>query len=267
MSNQGKRATDDDEVEQLLRAAQDDMILKLNLNSHMARASASAAIDPDLDRRFQALRKPQKPTKVENSTERAPTKMDNGDSKVDEATAADDLFARFTALKNSLPSYTRNENKSNFPGDASIDQLVTEEQSDDEVEKVIKWAIDAARLDPSPPSDDEDDDDDNDNDNDDADESDGVVFARFTALKNSLPSYTRNENKSNFPGDASIDQQVTEEQSEDEVEKVIKWAIDAARLDPSPPSDDEDDDDDNDNDNDDADESDGVDSCEKGKRK
>ncbi|KAL7110956.1 hypothetical protein ACP275_05G058600 [Erythranthe tilingii] len=64
MSNSGKKkAADDDEVEQLLRAAQDDMLLKLNLNSHMARGSSAAAIDPDLDRRFLALKKTPKPTK------------------------------------------------------------------------------------------------------------------------------------------------------------------------------------------------------------
>ncbi|XP_075088363.1 uncharacterized protein LOC142170365 [Nicotiana tabacum] len=47
-------------------------------------------------------------------------------------------------LKSSLPAYS-----------SSANQLVAEEneEDDDEVEKVIKWAIDAARLDPSPPSD------------------------------------------------------------------------------------------------------------------
>ncbi|KAK4423302.1 hypothetical protein Salat_1913000 [Sesamum alatum] len=154
MSNPGKKTTDDDEVEQLLRAAQDDVLLKLNVDSHMARGSASAAIDPDLDRRFQALKKkPQRPTKLDDSTKRPPTKVDTGDSKVDGAPAEDDdLFARFAALKNSLPSYNKNESKSNFPAD----EQATEEESEDEVDKVIKWAIDAARLDPSPSSDDDD---------------------------------------------------------------------------------------------------------------
>lgn len=127
-------------MEQLLRAAQDDVLLKLSINSHMSRA---AAINPDLDRRFQALKKPQKPTQADNST-----------TKIDGAAANDDLISRFAALKSSLPSHSRTEKKS----DESINQLVTEEEEeDDEVEKVIKWAIDAARLDPSPPSDDDDD--------------------------------------------------------------------------------------------------------------
>ncbi|KAI3453254.1 hypothetical protein Pfo_009917 [Paulownia fortunei] len=175
MSNSGKKTTEDDEVEQLLRAAQDDVLLKLNLNSHMARASASAAIDPDLDRRFQALKKPQKPTKVDDSMKRVPTKMDTGNNKVDGVVGEDDLIARFAALKNSLSSYNRDENKSNFPSDASVNQQVTEGESEDEVEKVIKWAMDAARLDPSPPSDDDDDNHgiDDDDDNDGIDDDDG----------------------------------------------------------------------------------------------
>lgn len=160
-------------MEQLLRAAQDDMLLKLSLNSHMARASASAAIDPDLDRRFQALKKPQQPRKVDDSMKREPKKMDSGDNKVDDVAAEDDLFARFVALKNSLPSHSRKENKSNFPGDESVNQQVTEEENEDEVEKVIKWAIDAARLDPSPPSDDDDDNDCSDDDHNDDDDNGG----------------------------------------------------------------------------------------------
>ncbi|KAK6146609.1 hypothetical protein DH2020_020478 [Rehmannia glutinosa] len=139
MSNSGKKTTDQDEVEQLLRAAQDDMLLKLNLNSHMARASASAAIDPDLDRRFQALKKPQKPAKVDDSMKKVPKRMDTGDNKVDGAAADDDLFARFAALKNSIPSHNRNEhNKSDFPSEGSVNQQVTEEESEDEVEKGAK---------------------------------------------------------------------------------------------------------------------------------
>lgn len=133
-------------MEQLLRATQDDLLLKLSVNSHTTRA---AAINPDLDRRFQALKKPQNPTELQNSH---PPKKDN---KVGGTVAdGDDLFARFAALKNSIPSHTRKEE--------STDQQVTEEEDEDEVEKVIKWAIDAARLDPSPPSDDDDDSEDDD---------------------------------------------------------------------------------------------------------
>lgn len=146
MSNLGKKLGDDDEVEQLLRAAQDDMLLKLNVNSHMARASASAAIDPDLDRRFLALKKP---TKSDGSVKRVPKEVD---SKAAVASPEDDLFTRFAALKSSIPSHN-----SNIPMDGST--VAEEDNDEDEVEKVIKWAIDAARLDPSRPSDNEDDDD------------------------------------------------------------------------------------------------------------
>ncbi|KAL7149689.1 hypothetical protein ABFS83_05G057600 [Erythranthe nasuta] len=174
MSNSGKKkAADDDEVEQLLRAAQDDMLLKLNLNSHMARGSAAAAIDPDLDRRFLALKKPQKPPKVDDPTKSVPAKVDSGGSRVDGA-SDDDLFARFTALKNTIPSHNKSESRSNLSGDAPANQPAAEEEeeSEDEVEKVMKWAIDAARLDPSQPSDDDDDDYDCSDDEDDCSDDD-----------------------------------------------------------------------------------------------
>ncbi|KAL6566268.1 hypothetical protein OROGR_001883 [Orobanche gracilis] len=159
MSSSGKKTTDDDEVEQLLRAAQDDMLLKLNVNSHMARAAGSTPIDPDLNRRFEALKRPQNPSRIHDPLKKVPAKMDtNSASEVNGAAADDDLFARFTALKKSLPSHSRNRLGSNFPSDLSVNQEVKEEESEDEVEKVIKWAIDAARLDPSPSSDDDDDD-------------------------------------------------------------------------------------------------------------
>uniref|UniRef100_A0A5B7C1T8 Uncharacterized protein n=1 Tax=Davidia involucrata TaxID=16924 RepID=A0A5B7C1T8_DAVIN len=122
---------DGDEVDMLLRAAEDEIVLKLSINSHMSRGRGSY-IDPDLDRRFQALKSS---SKASNSKATA----DNED---------DDLFAKFSALKSSLPSTSsvnhKRPNKSN---------------DEDEVQKVIQWAMDAARLDPSPPSDTGDDDD------------------------------------------------------------------------------------------------------------
>ncbi|KAL3653521.1 hypothetical protein CASFOL_003202 [Castilleja foliolosa] len=143
-----KKTTDDDGVELLLRAAQDDVLLKLSPNSHATRASA--AIDPDLDRRFEALKNPQKPAKIDDRTKKLPAKTDAGVSRKSSGAAADDdLLARFAALKISLPSHNRSEQKS------SLLDGVEEDESEDEVEKVINWAIDAARLDPSPPSDDE----------------------------------------------------------------------------------------------------------------
>ncbi|OWM77107.1 hypothetical protein CDL15_Pgr013198 [Punica granatum] len=46
-----------DKVEQLLQAAHDDVLLKLFLNSHVAR-STSHSLDLDLSYRFQALKSP-----------------------------------------------------------------------------------------------------------------------------------------------------------------------------------------------------------------
>lgn len=126
-NNRRKKKAEDDEVEELLRAAEDDVFLKLSLNSHMARGSSTQFIDPDLDQRFRALKSKQTP-KTKNPIPQQPCST---------STASDvNLFPRFAALKSSLPAYS-SEN----------------EEDDDEVEKVIKWAIDAARLDPSPPSD------------------------------------------------------------------------------------------------------------------
>ncbi|EPS72474.1 hypothetical protein M569_02287, partial [Genlisea aurea] len=145
-----RRASDEDEVEQLIKAAQDEVLLKLNVDTHMVRPSAS--IDPDLDRRFHALKKSQKPT---SSTARTDDEFDN------KRPSGGDALARFAALS--------------MGSNDSINQPETDEGSDDEddeVERVLRWAFDAARLDPSPPdefddrdfgegnSDDDDDDDD-----------------------------------------------------------------------------------------------------------
>ncbi|KAK4348156.1 hypothetical protein RND71_034495 [Anisodus tanguticus] len=130
--SRGKKS-ESDEVEKLLRAAEDDVFLKLSVNSHMARGSS---IDPDLDQRFQALRSKKNPTVSQQGM--------GLDKQPPSAMESDDLFTRFAALKSSLPAYSS----------ASSSAVVEneEEDDDDEVEKVIKWAIDAARLDPSPSS-------------------------------------------------------------------------------------------------------------------
>ncbi|KAI5422330.1 uncharacterized protein LOC127076240 [Lathyrus oleraceus] len=143
----GKRTMkkEDDEVEQMLRAAQDEILLNLSLNSHLSRPSPSSSTilhpDPDLDldleRRFQALKS--------NSKNQQPL----------------DPSTRFDALKA----------KSHHPVNANDIVSASEppfqyEESDEEdeeaqIQKLIEWAKDAARLDPSPPSpavsDDEDD--------------------------------------------------------------------------------------------------------------
>lgn len=161
---------EEDEVEELLRAAEDSMLLKLSLNSHMSRGSSSTIIDPDLDRRFQALRSKPNPTPSSKSKPNTqlpypppsvPTDLNlNSDYKPQE----DDLFARFTALKSSsIPAHSSSSSSLN----EQQKKFENGDDDEDEVEKLIRWAVDAARLDPSPPSDT-----DNDTDHSDSDDTD-----------------------------------------------------------------------------------------------
>lgn len=171
-SSSRKKATEAiDEVEELLRASHDDVLLKLSVNSHIARSGSStedSMIDPDLDRRFQALKsKPKIPT----TSRRIDSDKKNPAKFVDSIEENDDLFARFAAIKSSLPSYSSSSSVSVGPGHQLKGGEENEsENEEDEVEKLINWAIDAARLDPSPPSDVEDDEDDSDFEKDSDDE-------------------------------------------------------------------------------------------------
>ncbi|KAG5413845.1 hypothetical protein IGI04_001412 [Brassica rapa subsp. trilocularis] len=90
---------EDDEVEQLLQAAQDEMILKLSVDSHASR-SRSDYLDPDLHSRFLALRsKPsQQQKKTTTTTEQKRRPVSPTKSKDAEETP-DDLMLRFAALK------------------------------------------------------------------------------------------------------------------------------------------------------------------------
>jgi len=178
-----------DEVEELLRAAEDATLLKLNVNAHTVHGSSSD-LHPDLNHRFQALRGGSKTTtKMGASTTRAPVPEA---AKVEEDEAEDDLFARFSALKASLPnpsscaissstdvntSCNTPGNISKLPGDSLGVVNNIDFEDEDEVEKVIRWAMDAARLDPSPPSDEDDDtkDDDNYDDSEQSDEDGDAV--------------------------------------------------------------------------------------------
>lgn len=165
----------DDEVDELLRAAHDDVLIKLSLNSHIAHLGTSSSIDPDLDSRFQALKARQsksKSSKLDASQVTIVCEKKNPEKVLHTVDESDDLFARFAALKgSSLPSHP--SSAADVGGRDEVQQLVNDD-GEDEVEKVIKWAIDAARLDPSPPSDSDteeggDDDDDLSDDRDDDD--------------------------------------------------------------------------------------------------
>ncbi|CAL5004105.1 unnamed protein product [Urochloa decumbens] len=116
------------EVEALLRAAQDAVMLKLQANSHLissTSASAPAApldapaeapdpLEDDLARRFNALK----------SRAAAPKPASAGAGAPAGGGGMDELEARFAALK----------------GESSEDE-------ESEVDKVMRWAMDAARLD------------------------------------------------------------------------------------------------------------------------
>lgn len=143
--NKGKtktRKTEEDQVEELLRAAQDDMLLSLSVDSHISHLS-------DVERRFQAL-KLNKPTPKAAAPPNSNSTAIQADVDPElKAVLGDDLSARFAALKASMPMPS---SSSSIISPDYDDDAVDE---DDEVEKLMRWAKDAARLDPSPPSDDE----------------------------------------------------------------------------------------------------------------
>lgn len=162
-----------DEVEDLLRQAEDAALLKLSVNAHMAHHSSSD-LPPDLAHRFQSLKfGPSTSKSSQNSTTasivRAELGRDQSSAPIDDD--PDDLFARFTALKASLPkpsaaSYSSftvdpvQEESSELVNQVGGDSKLAmegdfNENHENEVEKIIRWAVDAARLDPSPESDDD----------------------------------------------------------------------------------------------------------------
>ncbi|XP_010250862.1 PREDICTED: nucleolin [Nelumbo nucifera] len=151
---------DKDEVEELLRAAEEEMLLKLSVNSHMARASSSP-LDRDLAHRFEALKKPSAPpgiTKV-RLPPKQPIVKTKEDDELNRILGAD-LSARFGALKGSSSSVTESQMSSvRSDGGDGVDDKEDDEDEDgaskSEVEKLIQWAMDAARLDPSRSDDDE----------------------------------------------------------------------------------------------------------------
>ncbi|CAH2078082.1 unnamed protein product [Thlaspi arvense] len=152
-----RRGKEDDEVEQLLQAAQDEMILKLSVDSHTS-SSKPDYLDPDLHSRFLALRskpsqsqKKKKDQHLEKRRPRSPPKSNDAEE------TPDDLMLRFAALKSSLPSSSSSSVSPSVIPPCEIGEDADEIGEDAEVEKLIQWAIDAARLDPSPPSDDDDD--------------------------------------------------------------------------------------------------------------
>ncbi|KAF7101879.1 hypothetical protein CFC21_103095 [Triticum aestivum] len=141
MSGGGRKPVGDDaEVEALLRAAQDAVLLKLQANSHLVSSSSSAAsnplaldegpgpLDDDLARRLDALRSRPAPPKRPGG---APTPAAGG---------MDEMEARFAALKGAAVCPDKETR-------VRLEDLGGESDEEDEVEKVMRWAMDAARLD------------------------------------------------------------------------------------------------------------------------
>ncbi|XP_061949384.1 nonsense-mediated mRNA decay protein 2 [Populus nigra] len=154
-----KNEEEEDPVDQLLQSAQDELLLKLSVDSHMSRVSPDYLL-PDLDRRFQALKSRPTTTAIQSSTIISKSRPSKSQDDVD----PDDLFARFTALK--APNNTTSS--STVSGPSGFDQGGDEDE-EDEVEKIIRWAKDSSRLDHSPPSDEDEDEDEDDDDDDDDD--------------------------------------------------------------------------------------------------
>ncbi|KAM0875391.1 hypothetical protein ACQ4PT_036792 [Festuca glaucescens] len=140
MSGGGRKPTGDEaEVEALLRAAQDAVLLKLQSNSHLVSSSSSAAsnpsaldpapgsLDDDLARRFDALRS------------RPPAPKRPAAASPSAAVGMDEMEARFAALKGAAAG-SEKETK------VRLEDL-GDESEEDEVEKVMRWGMDAARLD------------------------------------------------------------------------------------------------------------------------
>ncbi|GJN39676.1 hypothetical protein PR202_gb28809 [Eleusine coracana subsp. coracana] len=130
------------EVEALLRAAQDAVMLKLQANSHLISsasaptapsldADAAAVPDPleaDLARRFDALK----------SRPPAPAPKPAGAGA---GGGMEELEERFAALKGAAGPETETRVKlEDLGGDSSEDE-------EEEVDKLMRWAMDAARLD------------------------------------------------------------------------------------------------------------------------
>ncbi|KAF5444459.1 hypothetical protein F2P56_033589 [Juglans regia] len=144
-------------VEELLQAAQDELLLKLSLDSHMSRGPPDY-LHTDLDRRFQSLKsRPSLPISPSQSQKLTPSSVASAGAEDEELKAdlGDELSARFAALKGSLFSSSSSSSSTNVISVGPISS--SDDDEEDEVEKLIRWAKDAARLDPSPPSDEDDD--------------------------------------------------------------------------------------------------------------
>lgn len=153
---------EDEEVEAVLEAAEAMMLLQLTTDSHLTRGG-SDSLSADLSRRFNALKAPPSTNPTPSP---ALTGPDAGEKAIPDEemkrVLGDGLSARFAALKAASSSSAGDSSgldlRKRGEDDSSDDGDVDEEGvSKKEVEKLMQWARDAARLDPSPPSDDDED--------------------------------------------------------------------------------------------------------------
>ncbi|KAI3931181.1 hypothetical protein MKW92_050970 [Papaver armeniacum] len=178
------------DVDELIKAAQDELLLKLSINSH----TTTNNLDLDLLHRFQALKSNNKKPSVPSSSSKT-TAADSVSSKVSlpKKNEGLDLDTRFNALKNKSggSATTAEIGRLGLDGDDQSDG-----DEDDEVEKLIRWAKDAARLDPSPPSDDDvdvdrEDDDSDDDDLEDTDDEDEEIRKKKSKVKDAKVKSTK----------------------------------------------------------------------------
>ncbi|BFG17475.1 hypothetical protein CerSpe_037480 [Prunus speciosa] len=150
------------------------MLLKLSLNSHLSRGVSLD--DADIDRRLEALKMKTVITGAAPggagvgpaAAASSVSKSKSNSIQVDEelkAVLGDDLSTRFAALKASVPMPSSDAAVRSSA--SSYYDIDNDNDDEDEVEKLIRWAKDAARLDPSPLSDDDDDQDKSESDDDD----------------------------------------------------------------------------------------------------
>lgn len=155
----------DEEVNELLRAAEDEMLVRLSINSHISHFS-------NLERRFQALKSSSSPSSSSQRSANTGSKPQVQSTPTPPDGKENDIWARFAALKGTVSTTKRYADSDRGSSSNRKDYGKDNKDDDDEVEKVIKWAMDAARLDPSSPS--ESDIDDSDED----EEEDNVVMLR-----------------------------------------------------------------------------------------
>ncbi|XP_058082815.1 uncharacterized protein LOC131230827 [Magnolia sinica] len=156
----GRKDESSKEVEELLSAAEDQMLLNISTGSHITR---NTSLDSDLVRRLEALKTPSSSTGIT----RVPPMKDRErvvvvSAVVDEELQrilGEDLSARFSALKGTSSSREfQARPKKLDDDDDNVD--VDDDGVSKEVDKLMQWAMDEARLNPSMSSDDDDDDDD-----------------------------------------------------------------------------------------------------------